>query len=156
MKFLKLHSYRLTGKFFVDMFGSETRVELDFVRMVLSRRASFFISRHCNHPFLTLPIASSHLHTLDNNTNKRKKPEITNPLNFRLNFKQSNHSFNTIASQTKNPIYPIQINLVRSNQSKMSTASLSFPVTKNLTKKLTDAFTPSHLEVINESHMHNV
>jgi len=29
-------------------------------------------------------------------------------------------------------------------------------IQENITQKLTDAFTPEHLEVINESHMHNV
>jgi len=29
-------------------------------------------------------------------------------------------------------------------------------IQNNITKKLTDAFSPEHLEVLNESHMHNV
>jgi stress-induced morphogen len=38
----------------------------------------------------------------------------------------------------------------------MSDASPSFPVAAFIRDKLTEAFSPSHLEVINESHMHNV
>jgi BolA protein len=34
--------------------------------------------------------------------------------------------------------------------------SASFPVTASIRRKLTDAFQPAHLEVINESHLHNV
>jgi BolA protein len=30
------------------------------------------------------------------------------------------------------------------------------PIQENITQKLTDAFSPEHLEVVNESHMHNV
>jgi BolA protein len=29
-------------------------------------------------------------------------------------------------------------------------------IQENITQKLTDAFSPEHLEVVNESHMHNV
>lgn len=39
---------------------------------------------------------------------------------------------------------------------RMSEASPSFPVAASIRDKLTEAFSPSHLEVINESHMHNV
>lgn len=35
-------------------------------------------------------------------------------------------------------------------------AMSSFPVTATITAKLKDALNPSHLEVINESYMHNV
>ena len=39
----------------------------------------------------------------------------------------------------------------------MSTAAAaSGPVAETITKKLTEAFSPLHLEVRNESHMHNV
>ena len=38
----------------------------------------------------------------------------------------------------------------------MSTATASGPVAESITKKLTEAFSPLHLEVRNESHMHNV
>lgn len=36
------------------------------------------------------------------------------------------------------------------------TSSASFPVTDSITTALRTRFLPSHLEVINESHMHNV
>ena len=38
----------------------------------------------------------------------------------------------------------------------MSSATPSFPVTEAIREKLTQAFQPQVLEVINESHMHNV
>ena len=38
----------------------------------------------------------------------------------------------------------------------MSSSSSSFPVTESIRQKLTETFNPIHLEVINESHMHNV
>ena len=40
------------------------------------------------------------------------------------------------------------------NIRKMSGAS--FPVTASIQEKLAQTFEPSHLDVINESHMHNV
>jgi stress-induced morphogen len=42
------------------------------------------------------------------------------------------------------------------NQSMNSSSAASSPVTKTIRQKLTDAFHPQVLEVINESHMHNV
>lgn len=41
------------------------------------------------------------------------------------------------------------------NTRRMSSEA-SFPVTESIKAKLTKAFQPSHLDVINESHMHNV
>ncbi|XP_076652041.1 bolA-like protein DDB_G0274169 isoform X3 [Halictus rubicundus] len=38
----------------------------------------------------------------------------------------------------------------------MSTAAQDNPVKSSIQKKLADSFDPSHLEVINESYMHNV
>jgi stress-induced morphogen len=35
-------------------------------------------------------------------------------------------------------------------------AASQFPVTNAIREKLTESFHPTHLEVINESHMHNV
>jgi stress-induced morphogen len=35
-------------------------------------------------------------------------------------------------------------------------AASQFPVTNAIRDKLTESFHPTHLEVINESHMHNV
>jgi stress-induced morphogen len=44
----------------------------------------------------------------------------------------------------------------------MSTAAISgqgeidFPIERSIREKLTKAFSPTHLEILNESHMHNV
>jgi stress-induced morphogen len=40
--------------------------------------------------------------------------------------------------------------------SSSSSPPQAFPVTESIRQKLTAAFAPAHLEVINESHMHNV
>jgi BolA-like protein 1 len=44
----------------------------------------------------------------------------------------------------------------RRQLSTMASANAMFPVTAAITKNLQTAFYPSHLEVINESHMHKV
>ena len=41
-------------------------------------------------------------------------------------------------------------------QRRSMSSSPSFPVQAAIQEKLTAAFSPTHLEVINESHMHNV
>jgi stress-induced morphogen len=38
----------------------------------------------------------------------------------------------------------------------MSSSNPSFPVTSSIRQKLTDSLKPIHLDVFNESHMHNV
>ena len=61
---------------------------------------------------------------------------------------------------TFNPFSNFEFKYNSNFSSNMSTASTSssskFPVTATLTTKLTEEFQPSHLDVINESHMHNV
>lgn len=45
---------------------------------------------------------------------------------------------------------------IRAMSSSTSEAVVAFPVAAAIQQKLTDAFQPSHLDVINESYMHNV
>jgi len=49
-----------------------------------------------------------------------------------------------------------QYAVTKAQKSCLNMSTSSFPVTANLRAKLTEAFEPSHLEVINESYMHNV
>jgi len=59
--------------------------------------------------------------------------------------------------QSTSTFQPLHSNLhIQSIGYRTIMSSSAFPVTANLTTKLTEAFEPSHLEVINESHMHNV
>jgi stress-induced morphogen len=48
------------------------------------------------------------------------------------------------------------IRLIHPTIRRTMSSEATFPVTASIRQKLTDAFQPTHLDVLNESHMHNV
>jgi hypothetical protein len=61
------------------------------------------------------------------------------------------HSFHELEM---NPA-PLRL-ITQIGRSMMSSSTPSFPVTSSIRQKLTDSLKPIHLDVLNESHMHNV
>jgi stress-induced morphogen len=68
-------------------------------------------------------------------------------------FRKSILPHTTAVSQRSSPVIT---KLDPSVRRRTMSSSASFPVTESIRQKLTDAFHPQVLQVINESHMHNV
>ena len=62
----------------------------------------------------------------------------------------------TARSLVRNVLHLQSVTLTRQRLSVRTMSAASFPVTATIQEKLQKAFAPTHLEVLNESHRHNV